>query len=73
MVTISFTEFRKQAAVYFNTVENGEVVRITRHGKVVADIVPSQKKLPSWKKAPQKLVIPGVSLSRAVLKERKES
>lgn len=73
MVTIPFSKFRQNAAKYFNAVEDGETIRVMRHGKVVAQILPPVKKEPSWKKGSPQLVIPGVSLSEAILEERKYS
>lgn len=74
MKTANFTEFRKHAAEFLNAVEKGEVVRILRHGKAVADITPIMKEdKPSWKKAPPQLPLNGVSLSKAILQDRKES
>jgi prevent-host-death family protein len=73
MKTTSFTEFRKHAAAFLDEVERGEVVRILRHGKAVAVIspVPSGDK-PSWKKAPPQLPLSGVSLSKAILRNRED-
>lgn len=54
--------------------KKGEVVRIFRHGKAVADITPIlvQDK-PSWKKTPPQLPLSGVSLSKAILENRKDA
>jgi prevent-host-death family protein len=74
MKTASFTEFRKHAAEYLNGVERGEVLRILRHGKPVADLTPVlEGHTPSWKKASPRIRIKGVTLSEAILKERVES
>ncbi len=60
-------------------VEQGETVRILRHGKPVAELVPlkaeeAAAKVPSWKRPFEPVVLPpGVSLSQAVLDERNES
>lgn len=74
MKTTNFTDFRKHAAEFLDAVEMGEVVRIFRHGKAVADISPvrSEEK-PSWKKAPPRIPLSGVSLSAAILKNRRDS
>jgi prevent-host-death family protein len=74
MKTATFTEFRKHAAEFLDVVETGEVVRILRHGKPVADIspVPTLDK-PSWKKAPPLLQLSGASLSKAILENRKDA
>ena len=73
MVAISFTQFRQNAKKYFDAVEKGETLRIMRHGKVIAEVVPPYKRKPAWKNKGLQLIIPGASLSEAVLKERKES
>lgn len=73
MTTTTFTEFRKNASLYFSQVENGETVVVMRHGKVVAEIVPPRNGAsnePMWKKPGLKLAIDGVSLSQAIIEER---
>ena len=74
MKTATFTEFRQNAASYFNDVENGESIRIIRHGKPVAEIIPASKDSgsPSWKKAHLKLTIKGASLTKEIMRERDE-
>ncbi len=78
MHTIPLSEFRAHASAMIDLVEKGETVRILRHGKPVAELVPlkaeAQTRLPSWKQPfePVKLP-PGVSLSQAVLDERDEA
>ena len=73
MVTITFTKFRQNAKTYFDAVEKGEVIQVLRHGKVIAQIIsPVMKIDPEWKKRPP-LVIPGVSLSKVILAERKSA
>ena len=46
----TFTELRKQAKTFFDAVERGEVVRVFRNGKPIADIVPVVSETPSWKR-----------------------
>ena len=74
MKTANFTEFRKHAAEFLDLVEKGEVLRILRHGKPIADIspIPAADK-PSWKKTPPLLPLSGISLSKAILKNRKDA
>ena len=79
MQTVALSEFRANASAIVDLVEAGETVRILRHGKPVADLVPArvadlQPRLPNWKRPfePVQLVA-GVSLSQAVLDERQES
>lgn len=79
MHTIALSEFRANASAMIDLVEQGETVRILRHGKPVAELVPLKTeedaaKVPSWKTPFEPVVLPpGVSLSQAVLDERNES
>ncbi|HLP43464.1 MAG TPA: type II toxin-antitoxin system prevent-host-death family antitoxin [Fibrobacteria bacterium] len=74
MKTTNFTEFRKHAAEFLDEVEKGEVVRILRHGKAIADICPvNMEDKPSWKKEPPRISLSGVSLSKAILQNRKDA
>ena len=75
MKTLTFTEFRQSASQVLNLVEKGESIRILRHGKAVARIVPADERQPkpAWKRPGLRLVKPGVSLSKAVLEERRSS
>jgi len=71
MKQATFSELRNHAKHYFDIVESGEPVRIVRNGKPIADIVPLQQDLPSWKRRiAQPLVLNGASLSRTILEER---
>lgn len=71
MKQATFTELRSHAKQYFDIVETGESIRITRNGKPIADIVPIAAELPSWKRRDaQPLVLDGVSLSKMILEER---
>lgn len=72
MVAISFSQFRQNAKKYLDAVERGETIRVMRHGRVIAEVVPPHRRQPAWKNNGLQLVIPGASLSEAVLKERKE-
>ncbi len=78
MHTIPLSEFRAHASAMIDLVEQGETVRILRHGKPVAELVPMRPqtpaKVPSWKQPFEPVVLsPGVSLSQAVLDERNEA
>ncbi len=75
MKTVTFTEFRKNASHVLDLVEKGESFRVLRHGKAIAKVVPeeSRESTPAWKRPRQRLVMPGVSLTRAVLEERQSS
>jgi prevent-host-death family protein len=76
MQTLALSEFRANVSAMIDLVEQGETVRILRHGKPVAELVPPPMdagavKVPSWKRPFEPLVLPpGVSLSQAVLDER---
>ena len=77
MKTVTFTEFRKHASGFFSEVENGEKLRILRHGRAIAEIIPSapddDPKTLSWKKPRLKLKMKGCTLSEAILEEREVS
>ncbi len=67
----TFTELRNNARSFFDAVERGDVVRVFRKGKPIADIVPVASETPSWKRhAAQPLVVKGVSMSAEILKDR---
>ncbi len=72
MVNISFTEFRDNAKGYFDAVEKGETVQVTRHGKVIAEISPPRKRVPSWKQRRPQLTLKGISVSDMVIEERRQ-
>jgi prevent-host-death family protein len=72
MKTVTFTELRRNASSILDMVENGETVRVLRHGKAIARIVPAAPGAakPAWKRPGLRLVVASGSLSRAVLEER---
>lgn len=77
MHTLPLSEFRANASAMLDLVEKGETVRIMRHGRPVADLVPVKPeqpdKLPSWKRPiePLKLVRPdGKSGAQLIIEER---
>jgi len=53
MHTLPLSEFRANASATLDLVEQGETVRIMRHGKPVADLIPvtdlQGQKVPHWK------------------------
>lgn len=53
MHTLPLSEFRAHVAAALDLVEQGQTVRILRHGKPVADLVPVQAEAapPAWKQA----------------------
>ena len=75
MKVVSFTEFRKNASEVLNFVEKGATVRVARHGKIIARIVPEgpQGTGLAWKREGLRLAAKGASLSRAILDERRSS
>ena len=75
MKTVTFTEFRRNASGVLNLVERGETIRVLRHGKAIARIVPvePQDAKPAWKRPGLRLVRAGAPLSRAVLEERRSA
>jgi len=66
-------ELRKRIKHYFDAVESGEVVRVYRNGKPIAEILPLTKREAPWKREGPRLTVPGLSLSREILKDRAES
>jgi antitoxin (DNA-binding transcriptional repressor) of toxin-antitoxin stability system len=69
----TFTELRNQAKHYFDLVESGEIVRVIRNGKPIAEIHPIAGDLPSWKRRPARpLVVGGAPVSRLIVDERSE-
>lgn len=75
MRTIGLTEFGKNASGVLDLVEHGESVRVVRHGKAIAKIVPAGRPeaKPAWKRPGLRLVAAGAALSKAVLEERRPS
>ncbi len=70
----NFSEFRKHAAEFLNQVEKGETVRIFRYGKPVADLSSVVREhTPSWKQAPPRISLHGASLSKTILRNRREA
>ncbi|MGH9396657.1 MAG: type II toxin-antitoxin system Phd/YefM family antitoxin [Terriglobia bacterium] len=75
MKTVTFTEFRTNASEVLDLVEKGESIRVLRHGKAIAKIVPAdwREAKPAWKRPGPRLVTAGRALSKAVLEERRSS
>jgi prevent-host-death family protein len=74
MKKVTFTDFRENASSYLDDVEDGQTIQISRHGKVIAEIVPpsADKGLPAWKKEGLQLATKGAGLSRAIIEEREQ-
>lgn len=77
MQTMALSEFRANASAMLDLVEKGETVRILRHGKPVADLVPVQQQAaqrpPSWKRPIQPLRYErpdGKTLAQLIIEER---
>lgn len=66
-------ELRKNLKHYFDAVERGEVVRVYRKGKPIAEILPLLRREASWKREVPRLLVPGLSFSREILEERAKS
>ena len=76
MMTVNFTEFRKNASAIFSSVEKGETIHVLRHGKEIAEIIPINKESkgqPSWKQKRMKLTVQGEDISRIIIEERENS
>ncbi|MCC6622424.1 MAG: type II toxin-antitoxin system Phd/YefM family antitoxin [Deltaproteobacteria bacterium] len=70
--TVSFTDFRRNASSILDEVEDGTVVRIVRHGRVVAEIASPgpDRAAPAWKAKGLRLATRGATLSDAILADR---
>jgi prevent-host-death family protein len=82
MHSLPLTEFRANVSAMLDLVEQGQTVRILRHGKAVAELVPvkaeepaAEKKLPSWKKPFEPLIKrpPGSKTGAQLIIEERES
>ena len=77
---IPLSEFRANTAAMIDLVERGETVRILRHGKPVADLVPTkpqaEQKVPRWKLPIEPLNIKwpeGMSGAKMIIEERENA
>ena len=80
MHTLPLSEFRANASAMLDLVERGETVRILRHGKPVADLVPvrdeASERVPSWKRPiePLKVSRPdGKTIAQLIIEERDQA
>lgn len=71
MKTVNFTEFRNRASDMLTDVEHGETLVVVRHGRPIAEVSPLVNGQPSWKRPALRLSTKGMSLSAAILEERK--
>lgn len=72
MIATTFTEFRNQAKRFFDLVQAGETVRVSRNGRPIADIgpVPADQAL-SWKKRKATpLRVAGAEIAQLILEDR---
>ena len=71
MIDTTFTEFRKRAKHYFDLVQAGETVRVSRNGSPIADIGPVAAAVPSWKqRRPRPLRVPGAEIASLIAQDR---
>ena len=79
MHTIALSDFRANASAMIDLVEKGETVRILRHGKPVAELVPLQpqapQKIPRWKVPiePLKYIKPPTKSGAQMIIDERES
>ena len=80
MQTLPLSEFRANASAMLDLVEKGETVRILRHGKPVADLVPvresAAERVPSWKRKIEPLQIArpdGKTGAQLIIEEREQA
>ena len=80
MHTLPLSEFRANVAAMIDLVEHGDTVRILRHGKPVAELVPvkadTAAKIPSWKRPIEPLNIQwpkGMSGAKMIIEERENA
>lgn len=71
MIATTFTAFRSQAKYFFDLVQAGETVRISRNGRPIADIGPVPTEASSWKKRKATpMRVAGVDVARLILEDR---
>lgn len=79
MHILSLSDFRARASEMLDRVENGETVRILRHGKPVADLVPVRPEAeaiqPRWKLPvePLRYLKPPLKTGAELIIEERES
>ncbi|MDF1485591.1 type II toxin-antitoxin system Phd/YefM family antitoxin [Ramlibacter sp. H39-3-26] len=81
MHILPLSEFRANASAMLDLVEKGETVRILRHGKPVADLVPARAeaapvRVPSWKRPIEPLRYQradGKTLAQLIIEERESA
>ncbi|MFT3718701.1 type II toxin-antitoxin system Phd/YefM family antitoxin [Pseudorhodoferax sp.] len=79
MQILPLSEFRANVSAMLDLVAQGETVRILRHGKPVADLVPARPEaapLPHWKQriTPRRVVRPdGKTIAQRIIDEREQA
>ena len=76
-LSVPLSEFRANTSAMIDLVEKGETVRILRHGKPVAELVPmrpeAEQKVPRWKEPTEPLNYlkpPSKSGAQMIIEER---
>jgi prevent-host-death family protein len=72
MQQTTFTDFRRHAKDFFDAVEAGDVVRVYRNGRPIADVVPIPAEEPAWKRPVARIAVRGTRASDMVIEGRKE-
>ena len=68
----TFSELRNRAKHYFDLVEAGEVVRVLRNGRPIAEIHPIPSAVPSWnQRQARPVMISGGEIGRLIIEERR--
>ena len=80
ILTVPLSEFRANASAMIALVEQGETVRILRHGKPVAELVPAKAApgdaVPSWKRPIEPLDYQradGKTMAQLIIEERESA
>ncbi len=72
MLHATFSDLRHRAKRYFDAVENGETVEVTRKGKPIARVIPLRSgDMDLWKRS-HPIKVGGVPASRRIIREREE-
>ena len=72
MKSTTFSQLRNNAKKYFDSVESGESIEVYRNGKLIAVISPASANSKDRWRGVKPLRIDGVSLSAAILDERRK-
>jgi len=72
MITVTQTEFRDHIRKYLDAVARGETIRVFRHGKPLATVVPDREARKAYWQQVKPLKLDGVSASKIIIEEREE-